>query len=282
MKSVLLFLLSALLVSMPLQAQQPSLPLGLEPFPLSRVISHLQRPDPDYRLMLGGIVKINGLIRSDREQRLQAQLTRITWQLPAGYAPEAGFGYLREQLLHKGGEVLFECAGRQCGPSNLWANDIFGQARLYGVDNSQFYAALALPQAHLAIYAVRRGNGRVYLHLDLLEHDAPTATTLSERLRQQGYAELSDWPDSTDRTVQALLDLQTTFPDRELWLVVHWRGEDLDLTLRQSDEAVRRLIRLLRDKGGDAGRIRGQGVGALVPSVLGGRKQVAVVVLREG
>ncbi len=282
MKAVLLSLLSALLVSMPLQAQQSSLPLELEPFPLSSVISQLQRPDPDYRLMLGGIVKINGLIRSDRELRLQAQLTRITWQLPTGHGPEAGFNYLREQLLGKGAEVLFECAGRQCGSSNLWANDIFGQARLYGVDNTQFYAALALPQAHLAIYAVRRGNGRVYLHLDFLERDAPTVTELSVRLRQQGYAELPDWPGSTDRTVQALLDLQKTFPDREFWLVVHWRGEDLDLTLRQSEEAARRLIRLFKDKGGDAGRIRGQGVGALVPSVLGGRSQVAVIVLKEG
>ncbi len=282
MKVVLLSLLSVLFFSMPLQAQQPSLPLGLEPFPLSTIISQRQRLDPDYRLMLGGIVKINGLIRSDREQRFQAQLTRTTWQLPSGHTPEAGFNYLREQLLGKGAEVLFECAGRQCGPSSLWANDIFGQARLYGVDNSQFYAALALPQAHLAIYAVRRGNGRVYLHLDLLEHDAPTATELSVRLRQQGYAELPDWPDSTDRSVQALLDLQQAFPGREFWLVVHWRGEDLDLTLRQSEEAAKRLIRLLRDEGGDAERIRGQGVGALVPSVLGGRKQVAVIVLGEG
>ncbi len=282
MKAVLLSLLSMLMVSMPLQAQQLALPMGLEPFPLSSVISEVQRPDPDYRLMLGGIVKINGLIRSDREQRLQAVLTRITWQLPAGYGPEAGFNYLREQLLGKGAEVLFECAGRECGPSSLWANEIFGQSRLYGVDRTQFYAALSLPQAHLAIYAVRRGNGRVYLHLDLLEHDAPTATELSVRLRQQGYVELPDWPGSTDQTVQALLDLQKTFPDREFWLVVHWRGEDLDLTLRQSDEAARRLIRFVKDKGGDASRIRGQGVGALVPSVLGGRSQVAVIVLKEG
>ncbi|GAA0785811.1 DUF4892 domain-containing protein [Marinobacterium sediminicola] len=282
MKAMLLALLSAILLSAPLHAQQAALPFGLEPFPLSSVINQQERYDPDYRLMLGGIVKINGLVRSDREQRLQAQLTRITWQLPGGYPPESGFNHVRQQLLAQGAEVLFECAGRQCGPSSLWANDIFGQSRLYGVDRSQFYAALSLPEAHVAIYAVRRGNGRVYLHLDLLEHDAPTVTELSVRLREQGYAELSDWPDSTDRAVQALLDLQDTYPDREIWLVVHWRGEDLDLTLRQSEEAASRLLRLLGDKGGDLGRIRAQGVGALVPSVLGGRSQVAVVLLKEG
>ncbi|MBA4501910.1 DUF4892 domain-containing protein [Marinobacterium marinum] len=280
MKVMRLFLLSVLLVSVSVQARESSLMSELKPFPLSTVISQLQRQEPDYQLMLGGIVKINGLIRSDREQRLQAQLSRTTWQLPSGYAPEAGFNYLREQFLSRDAEVLFECAGRQCGSSNLWANDVFGQSRLYGVDNSQFYAALVLPQAHVAIYAVRRGNGRVYLHLDVLEHEEATLAELSVRLRQQGYVELPDWPDSPDRSVKALLDLQTAFPTREMWLVVHWRGEDLDLSVRQSEEAARRLLRLLTDKGGDAKNIKGRGVGALVPRVLGGRSQVAVVVLK--
>ncbi len=282
MKAALLSLLTAMLMSLPLQAQESPLPQGVEAFPLSTVISQSQRNDPDYRLMLGGIVKINGLVRSDREQRLQAQLTRTTWQLPAGHGPDAGFNFLRDQLLGKGARVLFECAGRQCGPSSLWANDVFGQSRLYGVDNTQFYAALTLPEAHLALYAVRRGNGRVFLHLDLLEHESAASTELDVRLREQGYVELPDWPDSPDRTVQALLDLQKTFPDRELWLVVHWRSQDLDLSLRQSEEAARRLIRLLIGEGGNGARIQGRGVGALVPSVLGGRSQVAVVVLKEG
>ncbi|MBV0931938.1 DUF4892 domain-containing protein [Marinobacterium weihaiense] len=283
MKSLLFLLVSVLLlVISPVRAQQEALPLGLDPFPLSRLISQVERADPDYRLMLGGIIKINGLVRSDREQRLQAQLNRMTWQLPSGYSPEAGFNYLREQLLNKGAEVLFECAGRQCGPSNLWANEIFGQARLYGVDSSQFYAALTMQQAHVAIYSVRRGNGRVYLHLDVLENEALASTELSVRLRQQGYVELPDWPDSPDRTVQAVLELQRELPASELWLVVHWQGQDLDLTLRQSKEAAARLKRLIVEKGGEGKRLRVEGVGALAPSVLGGRRQVAVVVLREG
>lgn len=280
MRTLLLWLLLPLLS--PVVQAQSGLPFGLHAYPLSTVISQQQRSEPDYRLMLGGIVKINGLVRSDRELRLQAQLTRITWQLPAGHGPDAGFGHLRRQLLEQGAQLLFECAGRQCGPSNLWANDIFGQARLYGVDNSQLYAALALPQAHLALYAVRRGNGRVYLHLDLLEQDAPSATELTTLLRQQGFAELPDWPASPDRTVQALLELQRAFPQARFWLVVHWRGEDLELSLRQSQEAGRRLLQQLIDQGGDGERIQAHGVGALVPSVLGGRAQVAVVVLREG
>ncbi|MBR9828562.1 MAG: DUF4892 domain-containing protein [Oceanospirillales bacterium] len=282
MKFVLLCIVSLLFLATPLRAETVEPPLGLDPFPLSTVVSQLQRSEPDYRLMLGGIVKINGLVRSDREQRLQAQLTQFTWQLPSGYTPEAGFNYLRAQLLDKGSQVLFECAGRQCGPSSLWANDIFGQSRLYGVDSSQFYAAFSMQRAHVALYAVRRGNGRVYLHLDVLENDSLTTRELSVRLSRQGYVELPDWPDSPDRTVQALLDLSRAFPEHELWLVVHWQGQDLELTLRQSQEAAERLQRMVIDEGADGRYIRAKGVGGLVPSVLGARRQVAVVVLKEG
>lgn len=282
MKCVPFMVFSLLLLASPLRAEQAEPPLGLDPFPLSKVIGQLERSEPDYRLMLGGIIKINGLVRSDREQRLEAQLTRITWQLPSGHTPSSGFNYLREQLLNKGGEVMFECAGRQCGPSNLWANEIFGQARLYGIDNTQFYAALSMRQAHVAIYAVRRGNGRVYLHLDVLQNEALASTELSVRLRQQGYVELPDWPDSPDRTVQAVLELVREFPGRPLWLVVHWQGQDLALTLRQSEEAAARLKRMVEEKSDGVVRIQARGVGGLAPSVLGGRRQVAVVVLKEG
>lgn len=256
------------------------MPQGFDVFPQAQEVSNQQRKDPDYRLMLGGIVKINGLVRSDREQRLNAGLVRTTWQLPAGYSPEDGFNFYRKQLLDRQANVLFECAGRQCGPSSLWANEVFGQARLYGVDNSQWYAAFELERGHVALYAVRRGNGRVYVHMDLLSDDSLAVTDLAERVRQQGYAELTDWPGSREKVVKSLSDLLAAFPERSLLLVLHWQSRDLDLALRQSQEAADRLKRSLVEEGADPARIEARGVGALVPSVLGSRNSVAVVVLR--
>ena len=273
-----LWLLASLVASVQVAAE--TLP-SLDPFPLAREISHLERTEPDYRLMLGGIVKINGLVRSDREQRLSANLTRTTWQLPSGYGPEAGFNFLRKQLLDHQSRILFECSGRQCGPSSLWANEIFGQSRLYGVDSSQYYAAFELDHGHAAVYAVRRGNGRVYLHADLLSNDSLAATELTQLVRQRGYAEVGDWPDSRDRAVQSLLGVLESFPDSRIAVVVHWQSRDLDLSLRQSQEAADRLKRSLIEEGVDASRISARGVGALVPSVLGSRKSVAVVLLQS-
>ena len=264
------------------QAAAFEMPLQLDPFPQSELISSEQRQEPDYRLMLSGIMKINGQIRADHEQRLQASLTRMTWQLPGGYNPESGFNFVRAQLNNKSAQVLFECSGRQCGPSNIWANDVFGQARLYGVDNSQFYAAFRLEQAHVALYVVRRGNGRVFMHLDVLENEHKTGTEPAVLLAQQGYVELPFWPESPDRAVAALLDLMQGVPSQELWLVVHWQGQDLELTVRQSQEAADRLLRLVADKGGNIRNLKARGVGGLVPSVLGSRQQVAIVVMRQG
>lgn len=271
-----------LLVSPMLQAAEFDIPLQLDPFPQSQLISSEQRAEPDYRLMLSGIIKINGEVRADREQRIKAALSRMTWQLPSGYDSESGYSFLRAQLVNKGAQVLFECAERQCGPSNIWANDVFGQARLYGVDNTQYYAAFRLEQAHVAVYAVRRGNGRVFLHLDVLENERQSGIDASVLLAQQGYVELPHWPESPDRAVAALLDMMQGLAGQELWLVVHWKGSDLELTRRQSQEAADRLLRQVADKGGDIRYLKARGVGALVPSVLGSRRQVAMVVMRQG
>lgn len=282
MKQYLKTLALLLLVTPALQAAEFEIPLQLNPFPQSQLISSEQRQEPDYRLMLSGIMKINGRIRTDRDQRLQASLSRMTWQLPDGYDPQSGFSFLRAQLDDRGAQVMFECSGRQCGPSSIWANDVFDQSRLYGIDNTQFYAAMRLDQAHVALYAVRRGNGRVFLHMDVLENESQTISDPVAVLAQQGYVELQNWPESSDRTVASLLDMMQGMPGQELWLVVHWQGQDLELTLRQSQEAADRLLRQVVEKGGDVRQLKARGVGSLVPSVLGSRRQVAIVVMRRG
>jgi len=282
MKSVLKALLLTCLLTPGLHAADFDIPLQLEPFPQSELINAEQRQEPDYRLMLSGIIKINRQVRADQEQRLKAHLSRLTWQISSGYDPEAGFNFIRSQLIDQGARVLFECSARQCGPSNIWAIDVFGQARLYGIDNTQYYAAFRLEGAHVAMYAVRRGNGRVFLHLDVLENERQSAIDPASLLVQQGYVELPHWPASPDRAVTALLDMAQGAPGQELWLVVHWQGQDLELSMRQSQEAADRLLRAFARQGGSLQQLKAKGVGALVPSVLGSRRQVAIVVMRPG
>ncbi|GGB90295.1 hypothetical protein GCM10011352_15390 [Marinobacterium zhoushanense] len=257
------------------------LPDFLEPFPRSRQIQQIAIDAQEYRVMLGGVVKINRLIRTDRELRLSGKLERTTWQLPVGHSPEDGFRYLRGQLQDAGAEMLFECSGRQCGASNIWANDLFDTSRLYGVDESQFYLAARRGVNYLVVYAVRRGNGRVFLHLDWLVDASSDDQGWAQVLEQQGYAELPDWPESPDNAIRAMAALLEERPEKHLVLVLHQAGRDIELSLRQSRELALRLRDQVLAEGIAPNRIDAHGAGALSPSVLGGRRQVAVVILTD-
>ncbi|TCK09458.1 DUF4892 domain-containing protein [Marinobacterium mangrovicola] len=269
--------LAALLscLSLPAVAESPD---WLEPVARSSVVQDRAMPAPDYRVMLGRVLKINGLIRTDRELKLAGSLQRTTWQLPSGETPETGFRSLRDQLQRNGADILFECEGRQCGASNIWANDLFETARLYGVDETQRYLAARRGSDYLVVYAVRRGNGRVFLNLDWVQDESGDSSGWVTTLEQQGYADLPGWPDAPDRAIQNLVSVLTERPGLNLVLVLHQEGRDIELSLRQSRELASRLKDQVVAEGIDSRRIQAYGAGALAPEVLGGRKQLAVVI----
>ncbi|SEF76645.1 protein of unknown function [Marinobacterium lutimaris] len=265
--------------ALPVVAEVPE---WIEPVDRSSVVQERALPAPDYRVMLGRVLKINGLIRTDRELKLTGSLDRTTWQLPSGETPESGFLQFRDQLQRNGADILFECAGRQCGASNIWANDLFETARLYGVDESQRYMAARRGSDYLVIYSVRRGNGRVYLNLDWVQDESDDSSGWVSTLEQQGYANLPGWPDAPDSAVQSLVSLLADKPDLRLVLVVHQVGRDIELSLRQSAELADRLKDQVVAEGVAPARIQAFGAGALSPEVLGGRKQMAVVIQVSG
>lgn len=273
-----LLLLCTLFASPGVYAELPS---WLRAFPLSQSVQDVQSPAPDYRLILSSILKINGLIRADHDMRLNGKLQRMTWQLPPGYSPQDGFRYMRSQLLSAHAEILFECSGRQCGASNVWANDLFHTSRLYGIDESQYYLAARKGNTHVVIYAIRRGNGRVFLHLELLtaEQHLQAGESWVSNLMQQGYADLPDWPDAPELGVKRLVALLRENPGIGIYIVVHQAGRDVELALRQSRELAQRLGQGVIDQGVDPQRVKTFGVGPLSPEALGGREQLAVIIL---
>jgi len=274
-----ILLLSALLSGAVAAAELPEF---LQPFPLSREIQNRDIEVQEYRLMLGSVIKINRLIRSGSELRLSGKLTRITWQLPVGHSPEDGFRNFRGQLQDAGTELLFECSGRQCGASSIWANDLFDTTRLYGIDESQFYLAARKGTNYLVVYTVRRGNGRVFLHLDWIVDESAGDRNWVQLLEQQGYANLPDWPESSESAVRTLVALLKDDPAKRIVLVLHQAGRDVELSIRQSRELALRLRDQVLAAGVEANRVEAYGAGALSPSVLGGRRQLAVVILADG
>lgn len=255
----------------------PPLANGIEPFPLGEVSHFTERRVIDYRLILGAVVKIERQVRVNREQRLNGTLQQITWEIPRSHQPEEAFNFMRTQLVDLGARILFECVGRDCGASNIWANDLFDNSTLYGRDDSQRYLAASLNGNYFSVYAVRRGNQRVYLHLDLLLSDSENQQTWDLALNTQGYAVLPDWPDSPDVAVEQLAQWMEQHSD-SIRIVVHQKDRDIDLSQRNAQRLAEALRQRLIAAGIAATRIEAYGVGALVPSVLGGNTQVAVVI----
>lgn len=93
---------------------------------------------------MGSIRKISGQLRFDGQVTARGQMTSVTYELPPEHSATSAFTAAREALQKQGAELLFWCQARDCGESSLWANEVFGNAKLYGADNGQAYLLLRL------------------------------------------------------------------------------------------------------------------------------------------
>ena len=147
--------------------------------------------------------------------------------MPAERTSNEAFTLAREALQKQGAELLFWCQARDCGESSLWANEVFGNAKLFGADEQQAYLLLRLaaPQDNslVALYSITRGNRRAYLHVEQFDASAPlgdllpTSATLLRQLKDTGK-----------------LDLPKLAEPQPIWLNLLSRGLNLDTTLRIS------------------------------------------------
>ncbi|WP_419708941.1 DUF4892 domain-containing protein [Pseudomonas sp. NFX224] len=177
---------------------------------------------------LGSIRKISGQLRFDGQVSARGTATSVTYELPPEQSATQAFTSAREALQKQDAQLLFWCQARDCGESSLWANEVFGNAKLYGSDNEQAYLLLRLaaPKDNtlVALYSITRGNRKAYLHVEQFEAAAPlgdllpTSATLLRELKSTGEL---DFPKLTEA------------PD-ETWLRLISRGLNLDTTLRVS------------------------------------------------
>lgn len=184
------------------------------------------------------ISRISGRLRIDKAVEVGGRLTALTWELPDERHVAEAFAQARMTLIEQGAQVLYWCEGRECGASSLWANSIFGNARLYGPDNQQGYLLLRLdePRADslLALYMITRGNRRAYLHAERLDAKAPlgvllpSAASLLRQLREHGELDLAGLAGEPDpewvRLLASALNLDSTLrislagPQAAMWL----------------------------------------------------------------
>lgn len=255
-------------------------------FPGSHISAYQNPGDTSYRLALGRMQRVNGRVTAGREERVQGSLTRITYQIPAGYSGADAFAHFSRQLLAGGGAELFRCQGRGCGSSNFWANDIFANRILYGPEPDQFYLATTLSDeeggiaAYAVVYVITRGNRDVYAHVDIVElqgdvDEVPVTTpeALRLKLQQEGSAILPGLVfDEQDRLMDAsgltlLVDTLRSDPLLRVYIVAHLRAPgDLDTLLERSASRASTIVSLVTEAGIAADRVSAEGVGPLAPA----------------
>ncbi|WP_397453952.1 DUF4892 domain-containing protein [Pseudomonas sp. NA-150] len=175
---------------------------------------------------LGSIRKISGQLRFDGQINAKGNVTSVTYELPTEHTSDEAFTAAREALQQQGAELLFWCQARDCGESSLWANEVFGNAKLYGADDQQAYLLLRLAAPKhdtlIALYSITRGNRRGYLHVEQFDAAAPlgdllpTSATLLRQLKSTGKL---DFP-------------ALTGDPQDVWTTLLSRGLNLDSSLR--------------------------------------------------
>lgn len=284
-------LLSALLLSGAgwVVAQTPETDLGLEDYPHARIVFRSQLEDDDYILALGSFKKTEGMWTVDHHQRLEGKLTRKTLELPSTHSAENGFQFYVRQLKKLSARELYRCDGRECGPSNSWANNHFKVIQLYGLDQHQHYAAYEIiqeqkPPFYVSLYSVLRGNKRVLVQLDILQSDKTPAESIATdpdsllRLFQtQGFYVFPGAVADDDagqphlmiksEHVQTLVQVLKRQRQWKVALVGHdFRGGALDIQQRDSLRYAEALKAALVKAGVAEGRVVTHGLGSLAPA----------------
>lgn len=200
MRHSFLFCLS--LFCSPLLAAEQAAGQDLEalPRPLYAVsVDYRDMPVVERRYPQDSLRRISGQLVA-REVLAEGHLRALTYQLPEEHGPREALQIARRHLQEQGAQLLYWCEGRDCGSSSLWANQIFGSAKLYGPEEQQSYLLLRLAEPRnslLALYGIVRGNRRGYLHVEQLDAGAPlpamlpTAGTLLRQLRRDGELRLA-------------------------------------------------------------------------------------------
>lgn len=187
-------------------------------FPRAEIVDYRDVATEERRYPQDGLRRISGQLRASAEVLTEGHLRAVTYRLPDEHSPREAMDAARSHLLGQGAQLLFWCEGRDCGSSSLWANQIFGNAKLYGPEERQSYLLLQLAEPQqdslVALYGITRGNRRSYLHAEQLDASAalpallPTPATLLRQLRSSGELSLpqlgepdEQWGDLLARTL---------------------------------------------------------------------------------
>lgn len=274
---VSIFILASLLMSYAISQPVDNL------FPDGRTVYSSQAELADYRLALGPLQKNNNVWQAEREEKMSGLLHRRTIEVNDSYSRREVMNTISGFFSSRDGRLLYSCDGLDCGSSAAWANESFGIKQLYGLDRYQHYRVWELNGETgtdiAVVYAVQRGNKRIYVQIDTLEVTKGSEKSIVSSpeailaeldtkkyfvfpgIRFTGSA-LTFEDDHVDSVAAAL----ARNPRLTLYLVGHdYLDGSLEEQLARSKSYAGQLKERLEKMGVSAGRLHVQGVGSLAP-----------------
>ena len=173
--------LTVILLALPLLVAAD--PLDYPAYPRAEAVSRTADESArSHDFVLSPVEKIRRELKIENLVHVVARRRSVTYLLPRGANLDDAIEHF--EAIVSSNDVRFRCRGRDCGRSNEWANQIFGEPLLYGPDARQFYLAGEVGEELVSVYIVQRGNRRVYVHLSVLTPEGVVAIPANERLVQ--------------------------------------------------------------------------------------------------
>ena len=240
----------------------------LDDYPgLELVDKVIGKADGTHKIILGSLKKINNVLEPENSEYIFGTKSSETYFVPGERDVDQVKDFYRSQLLSRG-EILFECSGRNCGPSNYWANTIFAKPILYGPEQFQRYVLARLKNdEYISVYVAMRGTRKLYFHIEVIGKDSE-----GEKIERYSFQ-------SSQSAVSFASNMLSENEDLNLHIIVHHeieegRGiEDSITKSKQIGNNVRRLI-------GDEDRITIHGLGALLENQGGSPSSIELLVIR--
>lgn len=162
--------LGLLVLSSVLQAAPEDMP---EPFQQSTLEETVSIQSSGHLVLFSPVREVNNEIRSESLARLPVTGEGRLYRVARDASREEARDHYLSLLRQRNAQILFECSSIRCGRSNVWANQIFNQAVLYGRDATQDYLIAGTVAEDgsrwlTLVYTVTRGNLREYVWVEHL------------------------------------------------------------------------------------------------------------------
>ncbi|MEX0584344.1 MAG: DUF4892 domain-containing protein [Natronospirillum sp.] len=233
----------------------------LQDFRPHRIVTEQVRDEPHrYWWVQSPLRRVGNDFALDREEDVDVRYSR--WQVVEFDRSHDQRNLFRQVLSDweaDGYEELFRCEGASCGNSQHWANNVFGESILYGLNRHQHYSTGLVGDDIRVLYAVRRGTQLNYVYwLEAVRTD-PT-DRLAETLETGQALLATSFPPAVWR------DVLENNPDWQLILVGHNYDGDLDTARAKGERAAQSMSNQWQEQGIDEGQIVVESVGYLAPS----------------